>query len=340
VHSIVSIRFNMNTEGIHRKLIVSILKRASAWLTLHLHYFHPQTALRMRLDPPHKPFVELVFLCIEWERLLTERKNRDRGLHSPLEKIIAFTNNLIKTYDVPGIFWHDPEALPAFMLLPRFASLVGLSPNKFSTELNSLITEGYGLIMERLPFRCLDLRYNADHAMNNIGDIPSLVQLYPYTVVAQRPPISYLYWNDLYAITHTIFYVTDMGHCPIEQTIASFDAEYLRWLVQTVMGMMLWKGDLDIVAECLMCARFLNCTWNYIIESAWESIAKRQRGSGVIPGPTFNEKDANSLDGKELSEYEFVHGYHTTLVTILAALPWLQEKVELQGRRGVGNADG
>jgi hypothetical protein len=324
---------------IYQDIFKQVLEHALVWLTFHLSYFHPQPSLRTgKLDPPHKPFAELVFLCIEQIRLLNGCKKHDLGLRKHLNEVVAFISELIKTYDFPAIFWNDPEALPAFALLPKFASLVGLPTGRLVTELNSFVTEGYGLAMERLPFRYLDLRYTMDYS-GITHNLPDIAQLYTYSIAARRPIIPYLHREDLYAITHTIFYVTDMGHQPIEETAAASDADHLRWLVQTLMGMMLWEDDLDLMGEFLMCARFLSCSWNYIIESSWKRIAKRQRESGVIPGPTFNEQDANDLDDKKLSEYEFVHSYHTTLVTILAALHWLREEAAME-KRGADDAAG
>jgi hypothetical protein len=185
----------------------------------------------------------------------------------------------------------------------------------------SLIKQKYVLDIERAPFRVMDLSYTLAKARLK-NHISNLNDLYHQTLLHKNPPILFLQDEDVYAITHVIFYLSDYGAKKI-YIRADHLIEKIKWNVTALMGLYLRKKNWDILAELLLCCHFINWFPYPIYEVAWNAITSAQRLDGTIPGPyAINGK--SDIDPEDKENY-FIQNYHTTLLTLLASLTVKQQ---------------
>jgi hypothetical protein len=171
------------------------------------------------------------------------------------------------------------------------------------------------------PFRVLDLLYTLNSAgiETRLQNVP-LPIVYRRTIAAKARNLAYLSKDDLYSITHTIFYLTDMGYRSADKVIPGSE-DRLRKLTRNLLGVMVRDRDFDLIAEFLMCFRFLNMPPHSPISvAAWQALLQSQLEDGAVPSFTFNPIEEAKYVGNQRVAYRFLHCYHTTLVFIGAVI--------------------
>ncbi|MFC8583085.1 DUF6895 family protein [Streptomyces sp. NPDC057217] len=144
-------------------------------------------------------------------------------------------------------------------------------------------------------------------------DLPAPALLFPgplrRTAVGGAPPRR----SEAYRTTHAIFCVTDFGRVDARSTIGDLLPETCDH-VEALLADLVAREDWDLVAETLMCCAFLGLRPEGLVEDAWEGLAgagdhlARPVGRGAGPGAAARR------------EREFADHYHTTVVTLMAAL--------------------
>jgi hypothetical protein len=172
----------------------------------------------------------------------------------------------------------------------------------------------------RAPNARLELRYVLD-----LGGfrhrLPAVGELYRRTILDS--PLDIIYLSDLeaYAITHIVFYLTDFGGRPASLTDEQM--ERAKETVEQLTALYLADGNWDLTAELLSCRRMLDLPPSDLTAFGWRCLAEAQASSGMIPGPHYGPGVAESMpDAVRKGIYEFRSSYHTTLVTMLAAVTW------------------
>lgn len=91
-------------------------------------------------------------------------------------------------------------------------------------------------------------------------DLPKLRKLYRKTIVAKRrSPVSYTD-NELYALTHTTFYVSDFGRRSSELVIGAEECAYLCWSIKVLLACTIRRDKPDILGELLACCCFIGAS--------------------------------------------------------------------------------
>jgi hypothetical protein len=119
--------------------------------------------------------------------------------------------------------------------------------------------------------------------------------------------------DTAYAVTHSLFYVTDFGSTPA--ALPENVREYLHLWLPAWLEVARRQRNFDLFAEWLMVAAYSG--FGEIFDEHAEALISHQRGDGVFPGPTGS---AETLLTGEISEVraDFLKNYHTTLVAVLA----------------------
>ena len=149
--------------------------------------------------------------------------------------------------------------------------------------------------------------------------------MYNETVAGKKAPISYMSTMDIYSVTHTIFYLTDMGSQPIEQILTMNEKSYLERLVLQLLCVSLRHRNLDTAGELIMCCNFLdipkeNELNQLLFQTFWDLLQYSQMKKGSIPSPTYQDGTKEPSDSRR--EHIFKHSYHSTLVIIGSVTSW------------------
>ena len=170
------------------------------------------------------------------------------------------------------------------------------------------------------PHRMMELR----HALDLAGvehSLPSYRRLYFSTLPARRVNPIFVAASEAYILTHVIFYAADLGYRrPVG--LAERDRVRLGRLVEQLLGMHIVAGNWDLTAELILSARCLDHA-SAFADLGWECIAGAQRPDGAVPGPRNHPSGDTPLTPEE----DVATCYHTTLVSSLAALAAINERV-------------
>lgn len=296
-----------------------VLTNALDWVEAHLHEFNPFLAQEDHgVDEVRvKALYELAFTCATAYRMPSEHEQ------SRFESITNFIIQLVGRHLTPGDLIDNPSLLFS-SITHQTLSKEANKESAISIEfLQSIIDTNYITGMERLPFRKMELSYTLDQ-ISICHALPPPEQFYRETLAANHPRLPSLNLTDAYAITHTIFYLTDMGHS-IPPYLRSEELIELRWLCRTLAGIYLRTSNLDILGEFVICLHQLGDSPTLTLRTAWHRLISSQDPSGFVPGPAFSRSRQRALPDDEQAGYVFLNCYHTTLVTIIACLHWLYE---------------
>ena len=278
------------------------VKHALSYLTQQRDFFSVEVGLFK--DEPFKPFIELLFL---WHLLPQRFKKNNKAL----EELKAFIDQELSQLDLTPIATM-PATLSALAIIEQYYQDHGESHLK--PQLSCLAQKHYPLLVEeRVPYRLLDVAYSLE-AVGVTHHFGSLTSLYEETVLSKGLPIFYFSPAAMYSVTHTLFYLTDMGRKPkLPQSIPD-----LCFLLRSLLGDRLLEKDFDILSELILDIYFLGLEDNFtaLFDLAFAEMVKFQQEDGSFPPPLPSK--ARDPKGR------FRDHYHTTLVC-LGALVWKQE---------------
>ncbi len=165
--------------------------------------------------------------------------------------------------------------------------------------------------IERVPYRMLELRHTLD-AGGFHHKLPSYKELWSRTLLAHLPNIVFLSDDDVYSITHTLFYTTDFASHRIE-FLSAHDIDRIKQMLSSLLGLYIRRQNLDLVGELLAAERCLGIISRYSV-IGWQTIADAQHLDGRVDGPQLRNDEKASQEAARL----FDCCYHTTLVAALA----------------------
>jgi hypothetical protein len=117
--------------------------------------------------------------------------------------------------------------------------------------------------------------------------------------------------DDLYAFTHTLLYVTDLGRrsirLPRSHALIAIDAE-------VALARCLDDEDYDVAGELLLTWPFLRRQWSPGAAFAFSVLKRVEDQAGFLPTPATRVDKCESLRGPERSRYLLATAYHTVYV--------------------------
>jgi uncharacterized protein DUF6895 len=198
---------------------------------------------------------------------------------------------------------------------------VGRIDLKQKDLLQRVIDAGFLDAIERVPHRMMDVRLSLDWA--GLGhNWPDMQALASSSIVGRGVP-SALYLDEAacYALTHVVMFSHDFGTRTRSIVIAHNTAGW-RVLLSGLLLSAAQKHQWDLLAELVLCWDCLELEHSDVYHRAWAHLTAIQTGTGAIPGPEGALTTAPQIEGNvsttSLAQREFLHCYHTTLVTIIA----------------------
>jgi uncharacterized protein DUF6895 len=202
-----------------------VLDRALDWFVSNLELFDP--FMRDNAAEPDtsyaKPLLELACFCMLY--------NRYAALHRDqrIDRVASFIHSVWRRPEYRERLFRYPEMLLVYGMTWVALERYGLGEPADREVLQRVIDQGYATAVEKLPFRCLDLRCMLDCG-GFTHNLPSYASLYRQTLLAKGPSVLYLTDTDVYAITHTIFYLSDFGSRSLD-VIPQNQLPTVHWMV-------------------------------------------------------------------------------------------------------------
>lgn len=249
--------------------------------------------------------LELVILC----RLLRERCGGGELVEQCLDRASA-------VFARPACQERMVRVTSLFTYYALFSALLGRCDRAVTGSAGDRLRRlaedrrRHPLLLPRNAQGVLELRYALDLARLP-HDLPSAADLYADFALAGSPDLTRIDDLDAYAITHVIFYLTDMGAHPLR-------SEELTECVAGLLALSVARRDWDLTAEFLLCWKALGRPPTKLTSFAWRCIGRHQREDGAVLGPRYDPASPH----RDLREYRFATCYHTTLVTAMAATVW------------------
>ncbi|MDM8278891.1 hypothetical protein QUW37_06560 [Ligilactobacillus aviarius] len=291
----------MKTEVIYQK--------CSQWVNDNFNFFNPvEKRKNVDNDLQMKAYIELIFMY----NMFFPKRVYSSDIEKKLHKLIL---NLSKDIDFNDYFLFDPILISGAEVLQDYMN--NNNKDEFDIEkFKELILSKLDVLPRRMPYRQLDVAYS----LNKIGinsNYPDTSKLYHQTILDHDYNPLYISDDLAYSITHTIFYMTDMG-----RKIQFSNTQNINNKLKDLITFYELKNNADILSECLICLAFVNRDYQKdyldIASAAFNVINNNQLDSGLVIAPGESRESLKSNSKEQL----FFKNYHTVLVTMGASFLW------------------
>jgi hypothetical protein len=161
---------------------------------------------------------------------------------------------------------------------------------------------------ERVPYRLLDQAWTRSLARGT-GD-PQLASdgLRLATSFENLDGALLMQTSDLYAVTHTVMYLTDFGR---SRSLENRSGNARQW-IDSLTAYRLLLNDLDLAGELAMSGLMLGDALGVGSLVTLATLSSIFDSLGFVPSPTFRAGEYE--DSERPDSYRYFHSYHTTLV--------------------------
>lgn len=283
------------------------LNKSTNWLINNLEGFSIERGNSKEIPWQIKPVGELIFL------LLALKKNAAKG--KEIDDMCQFCIEQTQNFDWHELAAYDPSIVTVIYSLKDFYSKMGVAVPWEEEYVQMLAECDFFDAMDRVPYREMDLIYTRSLTDNKQNYLKSLANWFNDTTFG-REQISTRYTiDDMYSLTHAIFYLTDMGTRPVNDVVDETTAQRMRTTLVSLAVSIARSNNIDVLGEVLICwiyADVPKTPLNKIIfDSMLSHILAFQTPEGAIaPNPRVFNKTKNA-------EALFLELYHTTLVSTL-----------------------
>jgi len=257
-----------------------------------------------------KPFAELIFLL-----MLFRRHQQCQAQTQPLHD---FVQTHVTHFDLHKIAASDPSAATVLAL---FGDYFGCNtPDApFEADYFAFLNQsGYFKGMDRMSYRDMDLVYS----LWRLGYAPTTLrmdQMFANTAFGRGQFLPKYSIDDIYSLTHAIFYLTDVGFRPLSEVLDAETIARLRRDLIALTAIMLRDDNCDVLGELLLCWIFCHIKCSSYEQALFRLGMDRMLAIATPDGcvPYCTRSRARYLAGQD----SFKAVYHPTLVaTILFAL--------------------
>ncbi|MEV7004708.1 hypothetical protein AB0N62_45175 [Streptomyces sp. NPDC093982] len=284
--------------------------RAVAWLAARRDLLDPRTAKPDTVLFTHKALIETAFLTGLRARL------DDTPLAGDYASILEQIEEIAGRPSYRELIARDEAALLLYAGTYAALRLCGRDDPYFRRIIQQAAAGGYAAAFERVPYRQLDLLHTL-HLCGIDQGLPAMDDVLPFTVLCRRPNVLKLADRDVYAITHTIFYVTDFGQREPAWPQGYALSEAIE-LLEALLVLAEARANADLVGELLCCLLCLGVTDSDAAEQAWEFLESVQEDNGRVNGP--KGVIPPTIESASEDFQHWAEGYHTTIVVALAGL--------------------
>jgi hypothetical protein len=210
-----------------------------------------------------------------------------------------------------------------YLLLPYLVlRATGFRASYYEDTVKRLHRWGYLRSIEMVPYRILDRQYFLWKS-GYLRRESNWQQLYRNTILGRSRNVVYLDQDAAYSITHTLFYLTDLGSRPPAITVS--EVKRVTRIVECLLVHYWRLGNWDLVGELLINLNCLGMHQSLFWRGASRAFLQAWRGDGAVPANGVGERELASGQGLARDTRIFPVCYHTTLVGMLYCLTALDK---------------
>lgn len=278
------------------------------WLYNNIASFKIQPEMYQASPWRVKPIAELIFLV----SILSKHNVVGKKAKAMTEFVTAETRD----FDWHELAAFDPSAATILFTLGAFYQIVGDDVPFEPGYGNVLTMSDYYEAMDRLPYREMEYLYSAAlvHKAPEI-DIKLLAQWFKNTTFGRHQQHVRYTIDDMYSLTHAIFYLTNVGTRSIDEVLDTQTCVRVRKSLITLAVAIARAGNIDVLGELLLCWIWTDVemtpTNKIIFNQLLNYVTRYQVDGGAIAPNARVYKLAQN------SEVTFFDLYHTTLVSAI-----------------------
>lgn len=229
-------------------------------------------------------------------------------------QICIIVRYLIKDPTFKSMVRHNIEH--ANLFVPLLAIYLSHPTNDENEAIDVINLIKYNLLSckERLPFREIDLLHISYKITQDASFMKEASIIAKFGCVGRFKNTSSFSASDEYALTHTVFYMTDFGRMEWNETI--LPQKKLCTLINTLCDQAKNKNDIDIFGEYVLCKQYLHFPIAEIETDLHELLDIQNKDAGYWQGPTELEKILLK-EGFESKSVCFFENYHTSIIVRL-----------------------
>jgi hypothetical protein len=241
-----------------------------------------------------------------------------RGLQcDALPPLTEFLTASLDGFDWESQLARDPHFVVAVLTVVEYLDAIGHDASAMRRLVERVLELDAVRTLAIAPYRRMEIERLLVRAGFVAADRAAFVQRYRECTELLAKPPSHFTLQDAYALTHLICYLCDDGARDPRELIAAGDVERLKWLTGTFGRLALIDRNADLLAEIVMCDRFLGVGDAWLRSAALELAVARLEPSGSIAcGPEADR---------------FFDRYHSTLLWAYVSLAFYDV--------GVGDAE-
>ena len=289
--------------------------RAIDWLGRSLGWFdpfaYPSADRRGRLAA-RKALVELASLLLQQRQI--GARTHDERYAAMVDRLAAVAAR--RSYR--DLIARQHRTLWLYGLVYAALRAWGRDDSELRAMLEQAVVVRYPVTWERLPFRYLDYINFLDAGGVAHSLLPAQ-QVFPSTLLSSAPNVAELEEDDVYAITHAVFYMTAYG-ADESRWPDGFDRRDAAELIETLLWEYAIAEHADLTAELLICAACLGVARGDAAAAGWELLQRLQLPNGAIPAPAHLVSRAYPGERDDPAYVEWRRCYHTTLMSAMAGI--------------------
>ena len=288
---------------IQQQKIKLLADKSLKWLVKNVDSFRVRTESYEDFPWRIKPIAELLFVTT----ILTK--------HNVVTKEIKIIEQFIlsntKDFDWQELAAFDPSVATVLFALEEFYVAHNQKVPWEQGYGDLLNSSEYFEAIDRVPYRELEYLY----CLESIGkhdDNQLIAEWFSNTTFGLNQPHIRYTINDMYSLTHAIFYITALGTKSIDDVLDAPTCERMRKSIVTLSVAIARGGNIDVLGELLLCWIWINApltkTHLVIFKQLLSHVALYQVDNGAIAPNMRVFQNAQSGNCNILSLY------HTTMV--------------------------
>ncbi len=291
------------------------------WLSRNIERFSPLE--KFDPTPKIKPFTELAILYERLHSIAGHPLAARLGLRRHLRRWRRFLFDHCEDRGFAELARRMPSYAYAILLPYITLRTTGYRSSFHEESLRLAWASGYLFAVEVVPHRVLDREYFLWKA-GLLSSEPDWPKLYANTALAVAPDALHLDHEAAYAITHTLFYLSDWG-----RRKPPFEAEESARVTRILDCLMVhyWRvRHWDLLGELLVNRVALGARESPLATGASAGFLNAWRPDGCIPGGGLEIEGLDKASPSERESIIFRECYHTTLVGVFYCVSALQSR--------------
>jgi hypothetical protein len=281
------------------------------WIRHNVKHLGPSSTNGLSATLKIKSSLELAQLCRLWARF----RPGDDGLH----EVTSFVREIWQRADFSQLVAADISSDRLFALAYGALAPAGGTGKFHRVALAELVANGDLTAHGKSPYHRLETRYYAELAgVGHRIEFESYSELHAAGILAEltaatSKPITE---QDAYAVTHSIWYLTDFGFR--NPVLTDDDQNRALRVVDKLTRHCVRNDKWDLLGEFLLAQFCLdeNAAQSTSMAAGIKRLRQVQLASGAIPGRSIERQPAKSATTVEL----FEKCYHPTLQAAMASL--------------------